>query len=91
MNIITQIGINRQREAISLANHILPPLVTSSTRPCMAMPHKSTAPILILIHVTAHLSCGKCKQLKLNRSKIRTMTSSAKTCKEIKTFPDSII
>lgn len=56
MNIITQIDINIQGEAISLGNHILPPLVTSSARPCMGITHKSTTPLLTLTH--AYLSCS---------------------------------
>ena len=58
MNIITQIDINIQGEAISLRNHILSLLVTSSTRPSMGMTHKSTTPPLTLIHAIAYLLCG---------------------------------
>lgn len=57
MNIITQIDISIQGEAIRLRNHIPPPLVTSSSRPCIGMTHKSII-TLTLLHATVHLSCG---------------------------------
>lgn len=102
MNIITQIDINIQGEAISLRNRILPPLVTSSTRPCMGMTHKSTtSPLTLFIPcrglplplVSGHFY--QTKQLELCRPRGRnSMSSLPKISKEIQpktTFPNSII
>jgi hypothetical protein len=99
MCIAAQIDINIQGEAISLRNHIPPLLVTSSSRPCLAMTHKCTTPTPDLTHTTAYLPCfteylHHAKQLEFQgsfRVKLLPSISLPKFPKTEMAFADSVI